>query len=108
MKYYIKASHTTDNAFYGSDVITILDDLSSGTPVLVDCGNGTYIQTIYMGVGEIQYRPAYMFYDGSGISGTFGLSAKYIRESGDAVSIILDNNEPTVVARLLKELSEDN
>ena len=92
------------NILTGRDMISALEGLEIGTPVLVDAGTGEYIQAIYEGIGDIQYRTAYMFYDGSGISGTFGLSKKFILENPGVVSIILDDNDPTKVAGLLDNI----
>ena len=91
-------------AISGEDMISTLDSLEVGTPVLVDAGTGNYTQAIYQGIGDIQYRTAYMFYDGSGISGTFGLSKKFILENPGAVSMVLDDNDPTKVADLLNTI----
>ncbi|MBO4542767.1 MAG: hypothetical protein J5725_06240 [Bacteroidales bacterium] len=91
-------------AISGEDMISTLDSLEVGTPVLVDAGTGNYTQAIYQGIGDIQYRTAYMFYDGSGISGTFGLSRKFILENPGTVSMVLDDNDPTKVADLLNTI----
>ena len=106
MKRYIRSSEYS-NELRGEDMIAALENMEVGTPVLVDSGNGRYIQTIYVGISDIQYRTAFCFYDGSGLSGNFGLSPKYIRENPDSVSIVLDDNDPGKVATLLKQLNSD-
>jgi len=95
------------NVLTGKDMIATLDSLEVGTPLLVDAGNGDYIQAIYQGIGDIQYRTAYMFYDDSGISGSFGLSKKFILENPGVVSMILDDNDPTKVSKLLQGINSN-
>ena len=106
MKRYIRSSNQP-NALYGEDMVAALENMEVGTPLLVDAGNGEYIQALYAGVAEIQYRTAFQFYDGSGLSGSFGLSAKYIKNNSDKVSIILNDNDPGKVAKLTKEMNSD-
>jgi len=89
----------------GQDMVDALDSLEPGTPVLIDDGVGRYIQVIYMGIGEVQYQTVFQFYDGSGISGTFGFSAKFIVNNPDKVSIILDDNDPAKVTKLLEDVN---
>ena len=88
----------------GKNMIQTLDSLAVGTPLLIDVGTGEYTQVIYQGVAEIQYRTAYMFYDGSGIDGTFGETKRFILDNPGTVSMILDDNDPVEVSRLLKEI----
>lgn len=97
----------TNNVLTGRDMLSELDALEIGTPVLVDAGTGEYIQAIYQGIGDIQYRTAYMFYDGSGFNGTFGLSKRFILENPNTVSMILDDNDPVKVSRLLKRINSN-
>lgn len=105
MKRYIRSSEYS-NELRGEDMITTLKNMEVGTPVLVNPGSG-YTQAIYVGISEIQYRTAFCFYDGSGLSGNFGLSPKYIKENPDKVSIVLDDNDPNKVAALLRQLNSD-
>jgi hypothetical protein len=106
MKRYIKSSKYSDE-LYGNDMIAELENMEVGTPLLVNSGNGKYIQALYAGVGEIQYRTAFTFFDGSGIAGSFGLSAKYIRENPDTVSIVLNDNDPNKVAELIRQMNSN-
>ena len=106
MKRYIKSSEYSDE-LYGNDMIAELENMEVGTPVLVNAGDGNYIQTIYAGVKEIQYRTTFTFFDGSGVSGSFGLSAKYIRENPDNVSMILNDNDPNKVAALIRQMNSN-
>jgi len=93
-----------DNFITGKEMVATLDNLEVGTPILLDYGKGEYDQVIFQGEGDIQYRTAYMFYDGSGLNGTFGLSRQYILGNPGLISMILDDNDPNEVSRLLKQI----
>lgn len=88
----------------GKEMVKTLDSLSEGTPLLIDVGTGEYTQVIYMGIGEVQYQPAYLFYDGEGVNGQFGETKRFILNNPGTVSIILDDNDPSEVSKLLKDI----
>lgn len=86
-------------------ILNNLQQLSIGTPLIIKV-NHNRKQSIFCGVKEVQGQFSYMFFDGRGLDGLFGLTPRYIKENIDNIELIFNENNPTTVAKLNKLVQE--
>ena len=68
-----------EKVYTGKEAVLVIRKLQKGMPVQIKLPNNTeYMQTLYVGVQEVQGRQAHNFYDGTALSGMFALSENFI------------------------------
>lgn len=98
----IKASHITT----GNNIIQKLDKLKVGTPLKIRTYSyDDFEQVIYLGKQEIQNRESYTFFNGSGVTGYFGLTKQFILNNKQ-VEFKFDDNDTSEVAFLLNYIKK--
>ena len=68
--------------------------------------NVPYKQCIYCGMQEVQYREAYGFFDGSGLTGTFAFSKKFILNN-ETIKFKFNDNDTDELAMLLNKINKN-
>lgn len=79
------------------DIIGQLNKLMIGTPLKIRLNSFIWKQCILSG----KEGSVYYFFDGSGITGEFALSERFINDKSNNVQINLDDNNPIEVTKLL-------
>ena len=86
----------------GDEAVNKLIHMEIGTPLKVKTGYSDFIQAIFMGIKDIQSCESFVFFTDEGLTGAFGLSAKFIRNNTEQVQFKFNDNDPVEVARLLE------
>ncbi len=86
----------------GKQAIEKLLYMETGTPLKVKASNyADFQQAIFFGIKDVQYREAFVFFNGQGINGSFARSSKFIENNTESVQFIFDDNDPEKLGNLL-------
>ena len=82
------------NIFNGAEAIERLIRTESGTPLKITVKQGLRTEdVIFVGIRDIQSRESFVFFNGEGLNGLFGLTSNAIREYNTKIEF---NNCDTV------------
>lgn len=83
--------------------------LPPGTPLKTKIGKyGSWKQCIYLGADNIEDKNnlKFLFFDGYGVTGTYGFSASYLNNNLNKVEFKFDDNNPEEVSFLLNYIKK--
>ena len=91
--------------YSGNEIVDLLSKMEKGTPLKMTCtSKENYKQCLYVGkertpLGLIEHT----FFDGSGLSGLFKFSERFMVNNSKTVKITIDDNDAVEVTRLIQK-----